>query len=739
MAKSQENSVENKVIELIDNIEENIRQFLSAIKNSNQLDLVRIQSNTKYRALKSYHETRISRFREEIKNNVFIFKRGYYAEFVINELDGINSEIVEIHINKESLDIGELLKNTLDAAVRINKISKEINMINISIDAAKEIIEEVNNDVKFIGDGLKEAQLEVNRKDVELVDYLNKVDLLIYIENSLLNFDAVELNKIISNLGRIGIDNEIFVNIKEDYEYILRCFRDVRIYSNFLLIKFNMIFGFKSEFSKVNNLDDVGLIGEIFSNFKKLLNDQELFSEEKIEKDQVVNGEDKTYIKALRFYEIEKKRIAEEYEIKLLKSKVDNISLIDKSITHKNEFYSDKVDKLLKVENGVIRLLNYYNELIKDNFTPKEWSNILDSKNKIEYVVNSFKNKEQYKFFLLLDQDYIDGLINYFDFKLVGKEVVKFEDENSQDFIKDFNLKASNPDSFVGVGREEWNTPLFWFNVNYYALVKDYNDKYEKMEKLDNKINDYIKGNGNYQGRFDGYLENIGDEIKKAKRKVSDIVCQYNQVASLLNNVESSEKFISEIKGLYINNETRSIYEKVYSDEIKMANYFRRIALIIYLVLGFFAFTSLSFLIIGDVTSEWITKFSDPKSMLIKLPLILTLVFIGLYLSREGEKHRRFANQARQTMNELHAFTSYSTDIQDKVVEIKTKLADKYFGVTLYEAEKASSSDMDVLKTLVEQTKVTTDLIKTLQNTAGQSRSGTSAPTVEKAENSKID
>ncbi|WP_165494066.1 hypothetical protein, partial [Acinetobacter sp. ANC 3781] len=425
----------------------------------------------------------------------------------------------------------------------------------------------------------------------------------------------------------------------------------------------------------------------------------------------------------------EKKELYESTEIELLKTKVDNISLIDKSITHKNEFYNKKIENLLKIEKGFIRVLKYYSELLEDKFTSKEWSNVVDAKNKIEYIIDVFKQKEKYKFFLLLDEDYIDNMINFFDFNRVGSEEVNYEDEKSQELIKDFHLKSLKPDIFIKIKREEWSTPLFWFNANYYTLIKDYNLKYDKIESLDNKINEYIEDNGDYKKRFKDHLEGMKTETIAAKRKVSDIVCQYNQVALLLNNVESSEKFINEIKGLYINNETRSIYEKVFNDEIKIANSFRRIALIIYLILGFFAFASLSFLILSDVESEWLKRFSDTKSLLIKLPLVLTLVFIGVYLSREGDKHRRFANQARQTMNELHAFTSYSKDIQDKVVEIKTKLADKYFGVTLYEPEKATSSDMDVLKTLVEQTKVTTDLIKTLQNTAVSSRTETSAPT----------
>ena len=132
---------------------------------------------------------------------------------------------------------------------------------------------------------------------------------------------------------------------------------------------------------------------------------------------------------------------------------------------------------------------------------------------------------------------------------------------------------------------------------------------------------------------------------------------------------------------------------------------------------------SLYLLLFSEKNSDWVIRLSDPDKLLIKIPLILTLIFIGIYFSREGDKHRRIANQARQTMKELHAFTSYSTDIQDKIPEIKIKLADKYFGKTLYESEKNGSTDTDIFKTLVEQTKVTTDLVKTLKSSMTPSTS----------------
>jgi hypothetical protein len=159
---------------------------------------------------------------------------------------------------------------------------------------------------------------------------------------------------------------------------------------------------------------------------------------------------------------------------------------------------------------------------------------------------------------------------------------VNWEDEKSQKIINDFHVKMVDPETFIKLKREDWNTPLFLFNLNYYALIKDYKHKYKNIESLDKDIANYIKSNGDFKRQYEDYIQKISHKTQEARQSVSNIVCQYNQVAALLSNVEKSESFIKEIEGLYINNETRKVYQTVFDEELKVANRFRTVSLFIY-------------------------------------------------------------------------------------------------------------------------------------------------------------
>lgn len=476
---------------------------------------------------------------------------------------------------------------------------------------------------------------------------------------------------------------------------------------------------------------------------------------------------DSSYLQALRLYDVEKKLLNKNIEINELKFKLSGISMIDKAITNKNEFYDRNIKSLLIIEKGFLSVLDYYNRLIKNDFTGKEWVQIEKIRSNIDYIVNAFKNKDIYKFFLLLDEFYIEGLIKLFKYKIVDDKSVEWEDEVSQRLIADFHKKTVNPDSFIKLKHEEWNTPLFWFNTNHYYLTKYYEGKIDELNLYIKKIKESLQekdenfkifleeSSKRVKDQLDYNFESIVETMRKniekndfeigesgaLNLKVRDYIAQledynnkyYTQATNILSSnklvkeivddIRKRKSFVEEIEGLYINNETRKVYETVFDEELKIANRFRFVSLFIYGFLGLVAFISLLILLFASSESVFLSRLTNIDTLLVKLSLILTLVFIGVYLSREGEKHRRIANQARQTMNELHAFSSYSTDIKDKIPEIKTKLADKYFGKTLYETEKAMTPDSDVLKSVIDQAKATTDLVKAFKGSITPSTS----------------
>ncbi|MCH7334671.1 hypothetical protein [Acinetobacter modestus] len=611
-----------------------------------------------------------------------------FFESIYNDMTVIERNIVQLYRGEDGIKIPEILEKMVENVKKISSIEKDLLMMHVTNARIEESV------ATFICG-------EKIRRDKETGEYLEKIDILIFIENILcglkIKLDSDSINPINNYRGYL---NEV-----------LPYFDDKKVFSGLLLKDLNDLKDIKERIvtANIDDLIDNEKLVEVFTDFKESLRKIRNSIEDNILKDDV-------YHLASRLYDIERRYIHRKHENDKLKSKIDSILIINNEITDKNEFFNQMIENLLKIEEGFHNLLQRFNSLNEAEFLRKDWEQIVAAKENIYYIINSFKNKNIYQFFLLFDKSFLHEIAIFVtELKIAGINV-EITDSLALGLIKNFHEKTVDPGKFILDDREKWNTPYFWFNVNHYTVLKDYNIKLNKIIDADKRIDEYIEENGEFKEKYELYIDNIDGKSKEAIKTVSDLVCKYNQVSSALYNVENSEKFIKEIEGLYINNETRKIYEGVFISEAKVANRFRIVALIIYSILGLFALFSLTLLILGIPDSEIYKRVSDPQTLFIKIPFILTLLFIGVYLSREGEKHRRFANQARQTMNELHAFSSYSTDIKEKVSEIKTKLADKYFGVNLYETEKAMTPDSDVFKTLVEQTKATTDLVKTLKS-----------------------
>jgi hypothetical protein len=658
--------------------------------------------NEDYKILKRFLSAKTKYISDFLRSEELLDSKIFF-ESIYNDMTVIERNIVQLYSESSDIKIPETLEKMAENVKNISSIQKQLLMMH----ATNARIE------KSLATFIYRENL---RRDKETGEYLEKIDILIFIENILYGLKF-----------RLESDSSTLVNNYRRYlNEVLPYFDENKVSAGLLVKNLNDLKEIKERIvaANIDDLIDNEKLVEVFTDLKDSLKKIRNSIQDNIPKDDV-------YYLTSRLYDIERRSIHKKYENDKLKSKIDSILIINNKITDKNEFFNQMIDNLLKIEDGFHKLLKRFNNLHEAEFLRKDLEQIVAVKENIKYIINSFKDKNIYQFFLLFDKSYLHELAIFVtELKIAG---INFEitDSNAIAFIQDFYEKTVNPGKFILDDREKWNTPFFWFNVNHYTVLKDYNIKLNKIIDADKRVDEYIKENGEFKEKYELYIDNIDGKSKEAIKTVSDLVCKYNQVGSALYNVENSEKFIKEIEGLYINNETRKIYEGVLNDEAKVANIFRNVALIIYALLGFFAFASLTILIIGEPNSEFSKRVSDPQTLFIKIPFILTLLFIGVYLSRESEKHRRFANQARQTMNELHAFSSYSTDIKEKVSEIKTKLADKYFGVNLYETEKAMTQDSDVFKTLVEQTKATTDLVKTLKNSI--------APTVPELKKKKED
>ena len=688
------------ILDLLDKVETNLKTLI----NSSNIENNSVE-------ISDYNLSSVSlNWLNKFSNNILPTHKKKIIESFFIEEDDFNAFLInKLHNVKESFFV--------DCDDRLNKIYSEcidfnlfmIGLDNIRINNSK--FRSLESQLGFVNDRAGKKK-EKEKEEEELFEFfINNIDVLLMVE--------CVFKIIYKKLSFRSLESDFKKDVKDKVEVILGVFNNSE-YTNILVAvdftSFNIIEKFEIDVDE-NFEDDIEKLIENHEIVEFIVNFIKTFESNLYGSNGVAYQVNTNYLNATRFYGLEKKLLNKNIEVNDLKLKLSGLSMIDKNLTNKNEFYNKVVGKLFEVEDGFNLVLDYYNKLLKDDFTAKEWAKVDSVKNTLKYIVDCFKVKSIYHYFLLLDEIYIDSLLKYFKDEMIDGVRVNWEDEKSQKIINDFHVKMVDPETFIKLKREDWNTPLFLFNLNYYALIKDYKHKYKNIESLDKDIANYIKSNGDFKRQYEDYIQKISHKTQEARQSVSNIVCQYNQVAALLSNVEKSESFIKEIEGLYINNETRKVYQTVFDEELKVANRFRTVSLFIYGFLGVVAFISLCVLLFASSTSDYLTRLTDIDTLLVKLSLILTLVFIGVYLSREGEKHRRIANQARQTMNELHAFSSYSTDIKDKIPEIKTKLADKYFGKNLYETEKAMTPDSDVLKSVIDQAKATTDLVKAFKGT----------------------
>jgi len=170
MVEPQKNTVKNKIQGLIFGIEDNIRNFLDVII-SNESDAPNLLHNGKYKVLKSYCDSRIPKFKEELENNDFIFEDRYYSYTIMNKLEEIIKELIDIQLNKSSNNTFTLLDKILNTTVKINDISKEISMINLSVNRMNTVIDPV------IERSLTDIREKVGKMDsVLLAIELNETD-----------------------------------------------------------------------------------------------------------------------------------------------------------------------------------------------------------------------------------------------------------------------------------------------------------------------------------------------------------------------------------------------------------------------------------------------------------------------------------------------------------------------------------------------------------------------------------
>lgn len=391
--------------------------------------------------------------------------------------------------------------------------------------------------------------------------------------------------------------------------------------------------------------------------------------------------------------------------------------------------YLKKIEPLIKIENNFLRLEELFVGVVGSEDDDVEINRTLDN---IRLINGYFKSREKYKFFIILPLEYL----NHFSSK-TDTFFALFTDKASKDSVDLIDTFRDLVESLSFVGnRKFWSNDDFWEATYKYGQYKEINGLSNSLVKKIKIIDDFKELEDKV---INGYESSFSESFSLMDKVKSDIRGELSLAKNYVKQLEKEKNAVLQYSEDVKNTDAVKVYSDLYKTEILAAAWFRLATLFIFGVLSFIALICLIALFLFPENNFIVKNLINTDKILGKIPFIITFFVFGFYLAKEGEKHRRIANQAKQTEGELIALASYTNGWDSQEIrELKTKLADKYFGKNLYETEKSLPHDGDMVKSLIEQTKVTTDLVKTLKGSipssstsqdTGKGQSGTRSET----------
>lgn len=261
-------------------------------------------------------------------------------------------------------------------------------------------------------------------------------------------------------------------------------------------------------------------------------------------------------------------------------------------------------------------------------------------------------------------------------------------------------------------------------NITIFRITDEINRLYSKKPNINKSTSEKAHFHSNLVPRFDSLklTYNNGLDQLRLKNAINDAK---QELATVTNQSRELKQTISEFKVTHTsfnafveknyNNETKVIYDNIFQTENKLANDFRKFAIIVFLIIAIIA--GINFIL---PTALGLISYFNNKGFIIpsvdifffvKAIFMLLLTAPGWYFARESAKHRQVAYKAKIISSELSALPYYLADLEvEDRREMRMKMADKFFGQELYNDKKSDSSNVN------EQTKATTETIKTINS-----------------------
>lgn len=207
---------------------------------------------------------------------------------------------------------------------------------------------------------------------------------------------------------------------------------------------------------------------------------------------------------------------------------------------------------------------------------------------------------------------------------------------------------------------------------------------------------------------------------KKNADNVKNILDErVEQSEGILEELKEKKSFLNKLTDHITNSEIKTLYDKIYDEEVLIADKYRNWALGIFLIIGttlILGFLNISIQNWNHLRDSSYINIPLGWESLIKTVMLFSLTTPAWYLAKESSKHRRVAYKARMLGTELASFPLYAREFKDEDrLELRKILADRFFGQELYNDSKASlnsDNSLEQIKLITEANKVLAESLK---------------------------
>lgn len=220
---------------------------------------------------------------------------------------------------------------------------------------------------------------------------------------------------------------------------------------------------------------------------------------------------------------------------------------------------------------------------------------------------------------------------------------------------------------------------------------------------------------------IDFFSNQSRDKIDNIKYELKNTVESYEKINKIYESIKNKNEKFNYFIDAENNEALKKLYDEIYDKENKVADDYRRYAVIIFIFVAFLVF----FIILAGIMQN-LSYIQEPdKYFPIKYDWGHFIRFLGIfsltvpawYFTKESSRHRLVAYKAKILGTELTAFPHYVKELSNEErINMRKELAGKFFGQELYSDKSKDNS--------VEQSKVTIDALKTVTSLLSKNGSG---------------